>query len=318
MPLAFLFWGSLATFLFVITSFILLAIKYSPANLNYITNIDYKYLILAFFLFFLYHTFDMLRLKVIAEGFGIKYPTSYAYITSFIATFGATVTPAHIGGELIIFYMLKRLGIKKHKIWGTIIFKTISGFSFFLIALPLFILYTASNPLLLRKLIFIGLIFFIFSIISYPFFKWFQRFNKNPSIKRSLKLYCYSIIYFWKHKKLLFLKACFFSTLLYLTFLSFAPVLLKAFHIKFDIFSIYILQLPLIYAIFSSPTPGGSGVGEFGGIAIFQDIVPTSLLGLFIILWRFFSQYLGASIGGILFTYIVFKDWKKYKKKSSI
>ncbi len=318
MPLAFLFWGSLATFLFVITSFILLAIKYSPANLNYITNIDYKYLILAFFLFFLYHTFDMLRLKVIAEGFGIKYSTSYAYITSFIATFGATVTPAHIGGELIIFYMLKRLGIKKHKIWGTIIFKTISGFSFFLIALPLFILYTASNPLLLRKLIFIGLIFFIFSIISYPFFKWFQRFNKNPSIKRSLKLYCYSIIYFWKHKKLLFLKACFFSTLLYLTFLSFAPVLLKAFHIKFDIFSIYILQLPLIYAIFSSPTPGGSGVGEFGGIAIFQDIVPTSLLGLFIILWRFFSQYLGASIGGILFTYIVFKDWKKYKKKSSI
>ena len=318
MPLAFLFWGSLATFLFVITSFILLAIKYSPANLNYITNIDYKYLILAFFLFFLYHTFDMLRLKVIAEGFGIKYSTSYAYITSFIATFGATVTPAHIGGELIIFYMLKRLGIKKHKIWGTIIFKTISGFSFFLIALPLFILYTASNPLLLRKLIFIGLIFFIFSIISYPFFKWFQRFNKNPSIKRSLKLYCYSIIYFWKHKKLLFLKACFFSTLLYLTFLSFAPVLLKAFHIKFDIFSIYILQLPLIYAIFSSPTPGGSGVGEFGGIAIFQDIVPTSLLGLFIILWRFFSQYLGASIGGILFTYIVFKDWKKYKKESSI
>ena len=318
MPLAFLFWGSLATFLFVITSFILLAIKYSPTNLNYITSIDYKYLILAFFLFFLYHTFDMLRLKVIAEGFGIKYPTSYAYITSFIATFGATVTPAHIGGELIIFYMLKRLGIKKHKIWGTILFKTISGFSFFLIALPLFILYTASNPLLLRKLIFIGLIFFIFSIISYPFFKWFQRFNKNPSIKRSLKLYCYSIIYFWKHKKLLFLKACFFSTLLYLTFLSFAPVLLKAFHIKFDIFSIYILQLPLIYAIFSSPTPGGSGVGEFGGIAIFQDIVPTSLLGLFIILWRFFSQYLGASIGGILFTYIVFKDWKKYRKKSSI
>ncbi len=318
MPLAFLFWGSLATFLFVITSFILLAIKYSPANLNYITNIDYKYLILAFFLFFLYYTFDMLRLKVIAEGFGIKYSTSYAYITSFIATFGATVTPAHIGGELIIFYMLKRLGIKKHKIWGTIIFKTISGFSFFLIALPLFILYTASNPLILHKLIFIGLIFFIFSIISYPFFKWFQRFNKNPSIKRSLKLYCYSIIYFWKHKKLLFLKACFFSTLLYLTFLSFAPVLLKAFHIKFDIFSIYILQLPLIYAIFSSPTPGGSGVGEFGGIAIFQDIVPTSLLGLFIILWRFFSQYLGASIGGILFIYIVFKDWRKYKKESSI
>ena len=318
MPLAFLFWGSLATFIFIIASFILLAIKYSPSNYNFLNNIDYKYLILAFFLFFLYHTFDMLRLKVIAEGFGIKYSPAYAYITSFIATFGATVTPAHIGGELIIFYMLKRLGIKQHKIWGTIIFKTISGFSFFLIALPIFVLYTASNPLVLKKLVFIILVFLLFSIISYPFFKWFQRFNKNSSLKRNLKIYCYSIIYFWKNKKILFLKACFFSILLYLTFLSFAPVLLKAFHVKFDIFSIYILQLPLIYAIFSSPTPGGSGVGEFGGIAVFQDIVPASILGLFIILWRFFSQYLGASIGGILFTYIVFKDWKKYKKNSSI
>ena len=102
--------------------------------------------------------------------------------------------------------------------------------------------------------------------------------------------------------------------MLYLTFLSFAPILLKAFHIQFNWLEIYLVQLPLIYAIFSSPTPGGSGVGELGGVAIFQGLIPASALGLFIILWRFFSQYLGATIGGLLFTYVLYKDIKNYKK----
>ena len=282
--------------------------------MHYIKFLDLKYLILAFFLFLLYHTLDMLRLKTIAEGFGIKYPYTYAYATSFVATFGATVTPAHIGGELTIAYMLSRLDVKKYKIWGTILFKTISGFSFFLIALPIFLIYTISNIEILRKLLFVLFIFIVFSLLSLPIFKWLKKFDKISSFRRNFKLYCYSLIFFWKHQKKLFIKACVLSILLYITFLSFAPALLKAFHINFSLISIYLIQLPLVYAIFSSPTPGGSGVGELGTLAIFQGIIPEKFIGLFVILWRFFSQYLGAILGGIIFTYVIFKDWKNRKK----
>lgn len=312
MPLTLLLWGSLLTSIFVIGSFVYLIAKYaSVTNWSILASLDYKYIFISFLLFFLYHSFDMLRLKTIAEGFNIDYPYSYAYITSFIATFGATVTPAHIGGELIIFYMLKRLGAKTHKIWGTILFKTVSGFAFFLIAFPLFVWYTLSDEKVLKKVSILLLIFGIFSIFSLPLVKWFKKMEGKSSIKKSLKLYCLSLIYFWRYKKREFLKACLYSILLYLTFLSFAPVLLKAFHIKFDWLEIYLLQLPLVYAIFSSPTPGGSGVGELGGAAIFQGLIPPSALGLFVILWRFFSQYLGATIGGFLFTYTVYRDIQK-------
>ena len=315
MPLTLLLWGSLLTFLFVVGSFIYLIVKYSAlTDWSLLAQLDYRYIFASFILFFLYHSFDMLRLKAIAEGFNIDYPYTYAYITSFIATFGATVTPAHIGGELIIFYMLRRLKAKTHKIWGTILFKTVSGFAFFLIAFPLFVWYIVSDIKVLKKILTLILIFGLFSTISLPLIKWFQKIGGKHPLKKSLKLYCLSLIYFWRHKKKEFLKACFYSVMLYLTFLSFAPILLKAFHIQFNWLEIYLVQLPLIYAIFSSPTPGGSGVGELGGVAIFQGLIPASALGLFIILWRFFSQYLGATIGGLLFTYVLYKDIKNYKK----
>lgn len=315
MPLAVLFWGSLLTSLFVIFSFILLIWKFTPTtDWSYIFHLDYRYIALAFLLIALYHTFDMLRLKTIAEGYNIKYSYGYAYATSLVATFGATITPAHIGGELIIFYMLKRLGVRTSKIWGTILFKTVSGMSFFILALPVFIYYLYSHPKVIGKLMLLAVIFLTFSLISYPLVKMFRKLEHNRKQRkliRTLKLYCLAILYFWKYHKWLFIKACIYSILLYLTFLSFAPVLLKAFHVNLPIVKIYMMELPLVYAIFTSPSPGGSGVGELGAAAIFQDLIAPSVIGLFVILWRFFSQYFSAILGGLIFSLYVLRDWKK-------
>ena len=315
MPFALLFWGSLLTFLFVCASFMVLIVKFSTTiDWSILEKIDIRFIFLSFLLWFLYHSFDMLRLKTIASGFGIRYSYLYGYTTSFVATFGATITPAHIGGELVIYYLLQRLNVQNRKIWATILFKTVSGFSFFLIALPVFVIYTVSNEWLLKKLFILGIIFLIFSLISLPIFKWFKSWEKKNGIPKGLKKYCLTVIYFWKKKRKLFIKACIYSILLYLVFLSFAPALLKAFHIQFNLLEIYLLQLPLIYAIFSSPSPGGSGVGELGSVALFEGIVPASVLGIFVIFWRFISQYLSALLGGIIFSFLVYKDWKEKGK----
>jgi uncharacterized protein (TIRG00374 family) len=304
--------GFVLTLLVLLISFGFLTVKYFPSNwIELLKTIDWMYIGAAFILFFLYYSFDALRLKTIAKGYKINYSLFYAYMMSFIATFGATITPAHLGGEFIIFYTLKRLGVKNHKIWGTILFKTVSGMAFFILAFPIFIIYTISNKIVLKKVLILSGIFAIFTLISIPILKFFRVKALNYALNKKLKLYCIAVIYFWKRKKLLFIKACIYSILLYLTLLSFAPVLLKAFHVNISILQIYLLQLPLIYAIFTSPTPGGSGVGELGGVAIFSDLLPPERLGIFIALWRFFSQYLGATLGGLLFTYILWNDIRK-------
>ena len=317
-----LFWGSILTFIFVLGSFLVLVFKFGESTQwNYIFRLNFPYLILAIFLLFLYHTFDVLRLKTIAEGFKIKYPISYAYKMSFIMTFASTVTPAHLGGELAVFYLIGRLGFRKTRIFGTVLFKTLSGMSFFVISTPILVFYAISKPFILKKIMVLLLIFIFFSIISIPFIKWLKKMEpseRQRKLKKRIKFYCLSLIYFWRYKKKEFIMASIYSILLYLTFLNFAPLLLYGFNVKVNLLDIYMLELPLIFAIFSSPSPGGSGVGELGGIAIFEQLIPVSLIGLFVILWRLISQYLSAFIGGILLSQLLYEDIKKTKGKNLI
>jgi uncharacterized protein (TIRG00374 family) len=69
-----------------------------------------------------------------------------------------------------------------------------------------------------------------------------------------------------------FLLAVLLSIALYLSFLAIGAALLKAFNPSVSIVEVFIHQLPLLYAIFMSPTPGGSGVGEFGAIPVFLSV----------------------------------------------
>jgi hypothetical protein len=47
-----------------------------------------------------------------------------------------------------------------------------------------------------------------------------------------------------------------------------------------------------------------------GGLEVFSGFLPAYMLGSFVILWRFITQYLSAIIGGVLFFYLLFKDAK--------
>jgi uncharacterized membrane protein YbhN (UPF0104 family) len=48
------------------------------------------------------------------------------------------------------------------------------------------------------------------------------------------------------------------------------------------------------------PTPGASGVAEVGFAALFSPVCPGELLSIYMLLWRFFTFYLGVIIGGII------------------
>ena len=100
------------------------------------------------------------------------------------------------------------------------------------------------------------------------------------------------------------------SVLLYVCFLLSGAFLLSAFEPSVSFSKAVLSQIALLYAIFLSPTPGGSGVGEVGGLEVFSGFLSAYALGSFVILWRFSTQYLSAIIGGVLFFSLLFKDAK--------
>jgi hypothetical protein len=55
----------------------------------------------------------------------------------------------------------------------------------------------------------------------------------------------------------------------------------------------------LYFCISFMPTPGSSGLGDGFFVLIFQGSVPLYLIGIVVVLWRFFFQYLTAILGAL-------------------
>jgi uncharacterized protein (TIRG00374 family) len=60
-----------------------------------------------------------------------------------------------------------------------------------------------------------------------------------------------------------------------------------------------VLASMLIFLITFMPTPGAIGLGEAIFFLLFSKTIPTYLLGIAIVLWRFFYHYLSAILGAI-------------------
>ena len=311
--------GSVFFVLILFLSFSYIFIKsFNLDTLRVLQNLDKKYLFLSFFFVFLVHTFDNLRLFIISRAMGVKYSFLYGYVISLINTFGATITPAHVGGEGTTVYMLARKGVNAYKIASIVTLKTLTGMAFFILLAPMFIYQVFQQP---KNAIKLFSILLLFSFIIFIVFRIFKKGVHSPSLRgkewlrklrSSFKRYLVFLRFFYREKKKDFLLATLSGILLYVSFFTVGIFLLKAFNREVDFFRAFYEQISLIYAIFVSPTPGGSGVGELGGLMVFGNFLSKAELGVFVILWRTISQYLSAFVGGIFFLICLIKDLKNF------
>ncbi|WP_448587830.1 flippase-like domain-containing protein [Thermocrinis sp.] len=283
-------------------------------------HLDKRFVLLSFLSMFLYHTFDNLRLFILSRAMNLRYSFGYGYIVSFINTFGATITPAHVGGEMMSLYTLSRKGAKLHKVMSIVTMKTITGMAFFLMFIPFVVHYFYNNPKTGMKLLAVLLILGLLSAGFYKIGKMFlNRSEKNSSlmlkVRYTLSRFLIVSKLFLRHKKVHLALATINSILLYICFLLSGAFLVKAFEQSVSFYEAFYSQIMLLYAIFLSPTPGGSGVGEVGGLEVFSTLIESSTVGIFVILWRFITQYMSAILGGVLFFLLFLKDSKGYLLK---
>ncbi|MFN3471588.1 MAG: flippase-like domain-containing protein [Aquificaceae bacterium] len=313
-------YGTIFTLLLVLASLIYILKKsVSKDILLVILHIDKRYLFLSLIAMFLYHTFDNLRLFVLSRAMNLRYSFSYGYMISLINTFGATITPAHMGGEFMSLYTLSRKGGRLHKVMSIVTMKTLTGLAFFILASPYLLFYLYNNPKTSLKIL---TILFLSFLVFFALYLTFKTLSKRKSVENSkitqkvkytLKRYVVVSRMFLKSKKFSLLVASLSSIFLYVSFLASGALLVKGLNTQASFFEVMEHQLMLLYAVFLSPTPGGSGVGEVGAFYTFDMFLDVSLLGGFSILWRFITQYLSALIGGLLLLFILFKDSKRLK-----
>ena len=306
-------YGTILLVLILLMSFSFIFFKtFTKESVSAIISLKKRYLLLSGLFLFLYHTFDNIRLYLLSRAVGLHYSFRYGYTMSLINTFGATVTPAHAGGELAAIYMLLRKGASVHKVMSIVTMKTISGITFFVVAFPFLIHQFIENPSFIKPVLEMLIVVFLGAGIIYIIINYLFRKNAGKASIRKLrdilKKYFYYLKIFGYKKKTYFLLASLSSIMLYLCFLMIAPALILSFGGDGGFVETVKAQLGLLYAIFVSPTPGGSGVGEIGGLLVFSGFLEAHQVGVFVIIWRLIGQYISALLGGVLFVLYLLKD----------
>jgi uncharacterized protein (TIRG00374 family) len=80
-----------------------------------------------------------------------------------------------------------------------------------------------------------------------------------------------------------------------------APALLAGLGVGFNAQHVYLAQFVLLFVAYFGPTPGASGIAEFANYWMLMSLrVDPGVLGIYTVMWRFFTSYAGVAVGGLV------------------
>ncbi|MDD5067216.1 MAG: lysylphosphatidylglycerol synthase transmembrane domain-containing protein [bacterium] len=275
---------------------------------------------------------EIFKLQLIA-GIGharIRFKAAFYAILSNL--FFSGITPFQSGGAASLIYIMYQNGIGVGK--GTAIsFLRLSLTLFALgLATPICILFRPSllaskllstffiYSLIISFLLLLGYIYLLvkpkilkrFSILIITLLKkvkliskerykhWISLIVKEIDAFNEINISC------WKYHKAKLFGGFFFTLLIIISQFLIAPFLLYFLYpqIKINlghlIFFAIITQIVIHFIMYFIPTPGGSGFIEISFMTFFADLIPSSILGIYTVLWRFFSTIVSMIVGAFV------------------
>ncbi|HIP63495.1 MAG TPA: flippase-like domain-containing protein [Archaeoglobus profundus] len=292
---------------------ILIIFKLTETNVTWqmISQVNWKYLILALFLHFLFWFFWGLRLKTLASLLNTNISLRFAVEVSIASMFLAAITPSSAGGEPLRIKMLKDQGTSLGSATAIVLAERMLDAIFFVIALFIFLIASGFaigfgiKVGLTFTLCLAGFILFlcimvrnqeIVNRISNLIYKIISRINRDKArdiaekIKDELNIFRNSIIELIKNNKRI-LPSIFLTALIWFSEFLVPSIILIA--LNQDPFYLLSITSQLILVILSllPLTPGSSGIAEAGMGYLYSNFIPHHVLGVLVALWRLVTYY---------------------------
>lgn len=309
------------------------------------TQIKYEFFAIAILLNILYWVLWGARLKVLANAVEENVKISLWKSTKIVIAnlFLACVTPSMAGGEPVRIYLLNKEGMSIGHSTAAVLGERLIDAIFIVLAVPFAIYIYKDKPGVgfLSTGLTIGIIVFIILIVIFLYAilkpekvkslliyisKKLRRFSKKKeSESKTINRINNEVDKFHKgmkcfvgeHKKAL-LKASILTILFWSTgFLIPSFILLGLGLPPFWVES-YTAQILLLVIIMMPTTPGSTGIAEIGIFGLYGVLIGTStetLIGPFIILYRFISFHMNLIAGGF-FQYKIFKSITSFSIES--
>jgi len=254
--------------------------------------------------------------------------------------FVAAVTPSNTGGGPAQLYILSRRGVPLSGAISVSVINFFSSLLFFLLTFLLVFFFTHEGIFAKSLTYLIRYSFLAFSIISLVvvfllvkpdslgfLFRTFSRITgllwkkdkmKQKRVAEKFKDQVVQLRFYLQHflhKEKLILVASFLLTILiYLNKYLIAYVIIKGLGLNVSFLQVLYLQIIQFFVLYFSPTPGASGIAEVSSVSLMSTIIPTGYLPIFAILWRFFSNYVGVTLGG----WIILRDLNQHFKEKQM
>lgn len=328
-------------FITIVISVIILLLTVSNQTWEYLKKIKPVYFLITLIFLFVYYYLDGLRVKILTKalGYDISVFTGIEIVISGI--FLAAITPFQTGGFPIQAYYLKKNGVSYGE--GTLILfmRGVLAVIFHVVVLPFIFLsyiYFFENNIIKMVLKYVIIIYPLIFVMFIIFFflpdkvigllnilerKLFSRNGKSSNflkkitifLEREIKYFKDGFKIYFKKRKLILSYALFLTFISYIFFFSIAILILNGLGVKvYHPLMIANLQFLHNFLVYFMPTPGASGIAETLFAILFKDVCPKDILGVYAIIWRFFTFTVGAFIGGIFTLRIVQKSGKNIEQ----
>jgi len=317
--------------------FILILVLYFTVDENtiqYLKEIDPLFLFIALLMHLAAMLFWALRIKLMSKSLGYKVRLRVCLNLVFANLLVAAVTPSQAGGEPIRIHELYKAGVRIGDATAVVIMERVIDAVFFGFAgaLAILLLGDALNKVSpgISTLMIIGwiimmacVIIFIQGVRNPEFLKKIlmgisEFVGKIKKIERMDNLFREiddevdnfhkSTIKFAKNGKMGLLSGALFTVLFWtFEFLIASFILMGLGEPPFFIAS-FIVQLVIAILMLIPLTPGGSGVAEVSAISLYGLFVDSSILGVFVLLWRIILYYSNIIIGILASLWIVRRE----------
>ncbi len=305
----------------VAAAVVVIALTVSRETLDGLRRLKWYWLLLTGGLWFIAIWADGARLAVLSRAGEHKMGVVRSAEIILVGYFMAAITPFQVGGLPLQLYSMNKWGISPGKASAMLLARGVLFYGMVFVAAPFIAVHIGVSSVLLKVLttyiaiiltigtVFVVLVLFFPRVIN----RWQEKLVAKPNPGRFLRLFIKTLDefegfaeglkLFIRGRNLGYLLGATGLTVVYgLSYFGMTAALLAGlgvldFHNVLRAIGINNLLVAVLLYI---PTPGAGGVAEAGAAALYAMLCPKYMLGIFVVLWRLFSFYIGAFVGGVV------------------
>jgi uncharacterized protein (TIRG00374 family) len=316
----------------VVSAVVIIYLATDPGTWTHLKELRPQYGVLAALLMVIHWCSNAIRFRILVNSLDNDVSLMDSFKAFMANVFMAAVTPSQTGGGPMQIYMLKRAGVPIAK-----------GFAGCLMGgvLSVFCLMTSTLIVMLVRpsvkaefgehlggiwtsvvVVFLAVVvLFLISVLRVNWIKQIigrgllvltlvvkteRRIAFTKRVLGGVDQYRESLGIFARAKKSRVAIALLFTLIGLGANSLIALVLLSGLNVEYHALNVFLVQFILFFITYFVPTPGASGIAEFSSYWLLSSLqVQPNILGIYTVMWRFFTSFIGVTVGGLVILSLV-------------